>query len=160
MRRSSCDSVRSRFVAIAFSRVLTSLGRITEVGCSYALIGHTSRPGRVDSKGKKLSAQAVVLDGEKFKGMYLSAAPQEHASLFAESLRKAMPPWTVELNTTYRDEYSALRRNFKALGIPVLTLVLDETLFVVGGRVEVGRLNSVRYAVAEAFNTVLTEFPV
>jgi hypothetical protein len=132
---------------------------ITEVGCSYALIGHTSRPGRVDGKGNKFSAHAVVLDGEQFKGMYLSSAPREHAVAFAGSLVKAMPLWRVELNTTYRDEYSALRRNFKAMCIPTLTLVVDETLYVTDGKVDMVGLNLVRRAIAGAFNAVLTEFP-
>ena len=132
---------------------------IAEVECSYALIGHASHFGSVDSAGNRLSSHVVVLDGEKFKGMYLSAAPKEHTTLFAESLKKAMPSWRVELNTTYRDEYSALRRNFKALGVPALTVVVDEKLYFAAGKVDVGRLNAVRHAIADAFNAVLTEFP-
>lgn len=130
---------------------------ITEVDCSYALIGRTSRAGQSDSGGNNFSAQVVVLDGEKYNGGYLSMAPSEHTATFVSSLLKSMPSWKVESNTTYRDEYSALRRNFKAIGVPVLTLVVDEALYVSDGKADVVRLNLVRYSIATAFNAVLTE---
>jgi hypothetical protein len=50
-----------------------------------------------------------------------------------------------------------LRRNFKAIGVPVLTLVVDEALYVSDGKADVVRLNLVRYSIAAAFNAVLSE---
>lgn len=126
---------------------------------TYMFVGHSSRTGLETYSGDTFTADIEILSSENSTGTPIGSAPIEHAEVCAETVRSLCPEWDVQINTTYWDSYSAMHRHGAKMGVPTLSMEVNENLYLCDGKTDIAKLNLVNRVVAEAFKSVLEAFP-
>lgn len=127
--------------------------KIEQFKGNIVLNGHTTTSDH-PSLNQKLSYQIVISNIQEEGNKVRKFAPDKLVRIYVEELRKRLPRVKVGFNSVYIDIYDHFCDKFgwksNGKGIPIIHQETDEGLYIKDNKLDRGKLNKLRIAIAEA----------